>query len=47
MEKRTRGQAEFDRIVAADSKGMVDAGTSMAAFAASMTPVGNLAIKAM
>ena len=40
LEKRTRGQAEFDRIVAADSKGMVDAGTSMAAFAASMTPVG-------
>jgi len=47
MEKRARARAEFERIVAADSQGMVDAGASLAAFAANLTPVGNFAIKAL
>ncbi|MEK7755143.1 MAG: hypothetical protein AAB654_24665, partial [Acidobacteriota bacterium] len=47
LEKRTRAQAEFDRILAADSQGMVDAGAALAAFTANLTPAGNLGIKAL
>ena len=47
LEKRTRAQAEYERILAADSQGMVDAGAALAAFTANLTPAGNLGIKAL
>ncbi|MBI4875414.1 MAG: hypothetical protein HY822_12340, partial [Acidobacteria bacterium] len=46
LEKRTRAEAEYERLVKG-TKGMVDAGASLAAFAANMTPAGNLSIKAL
>jgi len=47
LEKRSRAQAEFERLQAIDSQGLVDAGASLAAFVANLTPSGNLGIKAL
>ena len=46
MEKQTRAQAEYERIRAADSQGMVDVVTDAAATVAILHPATNLALKA-
>ncbi len=47
LEQRTRSQAEFDSLLAKDGKGIMDAGTALAANIAILHPVGNIVAKGL
>ena len=47
LEQRTRSQAEFDSLLAKDGKGIIDAGTALAANIAILHPVGNFVAKGL